>query len=284
MRLVSILAGVVSAVVSTTLPGVAHAEKTYAGPASVPVFHPLCLQPLREHKADGGAFDMAACAKKHQNIVVKNTPDGGYFASRPAGAAGQSGGYVVYRPIGTLDNALELLLVHNKADKPYAESSVYVVGRLPELGPQMRDFLTTIEEKGDRCNGGVQSARLVSEALLEVDLNVSPAALMRITQPKTPGFKTFTGTVSTLSLKPKGKLDDRPTTCIGTLTKTYDLLENKEGMAWVSFLQNANRVADEPYQQCFDDLVADYVKPPATLSMKEFQLFVELFNAECKVD
>lgn len=284
MRLKPLLAGVVSAAAVTAFSSTAMAEKTYEGPASVPIYHPLCLQPLREHKQDGGAFDMAACAQTHQSIVVKNTPDGGFFASRPLNESGQSQGYVVYQPIGTLDNSLELLLVHNKADKPFAESSVYVLGRLPDLGPQVRDFLTTIEEKGDRCNGGVQSARLVSEAILEVDLNVSPAALMRITQPKTPEFKTFTGAVSSLSLKPKGQLDDRPTTCIGTLTKTYDLIENKEGMAWVSFLQNANRVADEPYQQCFDALVKDYVKPPATLSMKEFQLFVELFNAECQIN
>lgn len=260
----------------------ALASASYEGPESVPVFHPLCLQKLKNQEAEGGAFDMALCSEKYKNIPVKQTPDGGYYAKRPVDAAGQTQGYVVYKPIGTLDNAMELLLVHDKVDQQATKASVYVIGRLPHLSPDSRDFITRIGEGGDGCNGGIRSARLVSKAILEVDININPATLMALDKlnQKTPtvGKKMA---VSSLSLKPKNKLDDRPTTCIGTVTKTYDLLNNSEGYAWVHFIKESTRVALDPYQQCFDDLVADFVKPPQTINMQDFEIFSRLFSSEC---
>ncbi len=259
----------------------AIAGPSYEGPESVPVFHPLCLKELKDQEEEGGALDMAICSDKYKNIMVKQTPDGGYYAKRPVNAAGQTQGYVVYKPVGTLDKAMELLLVHDKADQQGTKASVYVIGRLPHLTPDSRDFITSLGEGGDGCNGGIQTARLVSEAILEVDINVNPATLMALDKlnSKTPVRKT--AKVSSLSLKPKSKLDDRPTTCIGTVTKTYNLLNNSEGYAWVNFIKESTRVALDPYQQCFDDLVADFVKPPQTINMQDFEIFSRLFSSEC---
>lgn len=259
----------------------ALAGASYEGPESVPVFHPLCLKELKDQEEEGGALDMAVCSDKYKNIIVKQTPDGGYYAKRPVNAAGQTQGYVVYKPVGTLDKAMELLLVHDKVDQQGAKASVYVIGRLPHLTPDSRDFITTLGEGGNGCNGGIQTARLVSEAILEVDINVNPATLMALDKlnSKTPVRKT--AKVSSLSLKPKNRLDDRPTTCIGTVTKTYNLLNNSEGYAWVNFIKESTRVALDPYQQCFDDLVADFVKPPQTINMQDFEIFARLFSSEC---
>lgn len=259
------------------------AGASYEGPESVPVFHPLCLEELKNQEEEGGALDMMLCSEKHINSAVKQTPDGGYYAKRPVDDAGQSQGYVVYKPVGTLDKAMELLLVHDKSNQQAAKASVYVIGRLPHLTPDSRAFITSIGEGGNGCNGGIQSARLVSEAILEVDINVNPATLMALdklnqTEESQP---QETATLSNLSLKPKNKLDDRPTTCIGTVTKTYDLLNNKEGYAWVNFIKEHTRVALDPYQQCFDALVADFVKPPQTINMKDFEVFSQLFSSEC---
>lgn len=272
----------VSLVISSSFAQPAIAGASYEGPESVPIFHPLCLKELKDQEEEGGALDMALCSDKYKDIVVKQTPDGGYYAKRPVGLTGQTQGYVVYKPVGTLDKAMELVLVHDKVDQQGAKASVYVIGRLPHLTPDSRDFITSLGEGGDGCNGGIQTARLVSEAILEIDINVNPATLMTLdglTQ-KTPAFSNTTA-VSSLSLKPKNKLDDRPTTCIGTVTKTYDLLKNSEGYAWVNFIKENTRVALDPYQQCFDALVADFVKPPQTINMQDFEIFSRLFSSEC---
>ncbi len=273
---------VASLITSLPFTGQAVAGASYKGPESVPVFHPLCLKELKDQEDDGGALDMALCSEKYKDIVVKKTPDGGYYAKRPVDATGQTQGYVVYKPVGTLDKAMELLLVHDKGDQQGTKASVYVIGRLPHLNPDSRDFITSLGEGGVGCNGGIQSARLVSEAILEVDINVNPATLMALDKlnKKTPALSK-TVAVSSLSLKPKNTLDDRPTTCIGTVTKTYDLLNNGENYAWVHFIKENTRVALDPYQQCFDDLVADFVKPPQTINMQDFEIFSRLFSSEC---
>jgi hypothetical protein len=285
MRFTSL--AVASLVFSLPFTASVHAGASYEGPESVPIFHPLCLNELKTQEDEGGAFDMDACSEKHKDIVVKQTPDGGYYARRPVDELGQSQGYVVYQPVGTLDKAMELLLVHDRQDQKGTDASVYVIGRLPHIGAGTRDFITSIGESGDRCNGGIQSARLVSEAILEVDINVNPATLMALdTLGSTLDLASAQkvskdASIQSLSLKPKSKLDDRPTTCIGTVTKTYDLLKDKESFAWVHFIKENTRVALDPYQQCFDALVADFVKPPQTINMQDFELFSRLFNSEC---
>jgi hypothetical protein len=272
-----------SLIITLPLAATAVAGASYEGPESVPIFHPLCLNELKTQEDEGGALDMDACSEKYKSILVKQTPGGGYYAKRPVDELGQSQGYIVYQPVGTLDKAMELLLVHDKQDNKGADASVYVIGRLPHIGPSSRDFITSIGESGDRCNGGIQTARLVSEAILEVDININPATLMAL-DPLGNAVAQNTNnsaSIGSLSLKPKSKLDDRPTTCIGTVTKTYDLLNDKESYAWVHFITENTRVALDPYQQCFDALVADFVKPPQTINMQDFELFSSLFNSEC---
>lgn len=258
-----------------------QAERSYEGPESIPEFHPLCLEQLRNQQANGGALDMLGCSEL-QTTPVKRMPDGGFLAKRPVNLYGQSQGFVIYKPLGTLDGSMELLLVHDKTNKPIADSSIYVIGRLPDHPEGYRDFLTRIEEKGDRCNGGIQSAELINESVLEVNLTVNPDTLMRITDPRHVKANANGGVeVTDLNQKSRGRLDDRATTCIARVTKTYDLLDNKQGFARVEFFNDSTRVALDPYQQCFDKLVKDFVKPPQTITMQDFALFRELFKSEC---
>jgi hypothetical protein len=292
MRFISL--ALVSLLATVPFTEMAYAGATYEGPDSIPLFHPLCLNGLKNQEEEGGAFDMSRCSEKYQSIVVKQTPDGSYYAKRPANAAGEGQGYVVYQPIGTLDKAMELLLVHNKESHKETQASIYVIGRLPHLSAGSRAFITSIGEGGDRCNGGIQSARLMSEAILEVDVNVNPATLMALAPldssglekesdqaPKKSLIKSALSSLS-LSLKPKRQLDDRPTTCIGSVTKSYNLLNDNKSYTWVHFREDNTRVAVDPYQQCFDELVADFVKPPQTINMQDFEVFKQLFISECK--
>lgn len=274
----SLTAALASALLSVAT--VSQAERSYQGPESIPEFHPLCLEQLRNQKANGGALDMFACSEL-QTTPIKRMPDGGFLAKRPNNLYGQSQGFIIYKPLGTLDNSMELLLVHDKTSKPIADSSIYVIGRLPDHPEGYRDYLTRIEEKGDRCNGGIQSAVLINESLLEVNLTVNPDALMRITDPAAQANSADGVEVRDLNDKAKGRLDDRSTTCIGRVTKTYNLIDNKQGFARIEFFNDSTRVALDPYQQCFDKLVKDFVKPPQTISMQDFALFKELFKSEC---
>ncbi|SIS74336.1 hypothetical protein [Neptunomonas antarctica] len=290
MRFISL--ALVSLLATIPFTGMAYAGATYEGPDSVPLFHPLCLNGLKSQEDEGGAFDMSRCSDEYQSIVVKQTPDGSYYAKRPENTSGEAQGYVVYQPIGTLDKAMELLLVHDKESQKETQASIYVIGRLPHLSEGSRAFITSIGEGGDRCNGGIQSARLISEAILEVDINVNPATLMALESldssgsdnesDQAPQKSLIKSALSSLSLKPKRQLDDRPTTCIGSVTKSYDLLNDKKSYTWVHFREENTRVAVDPYQQCFDELVADFVTPPQTINMQDFEVFKQLFISECK--
>jgi len=257
------------------------AEASFEGPESVPVFHPLCFKPLKEEQGNGGAFSMDWCSAQQQDVEVKKMPDGSYFAKRPNNELGEGQGFVVYQPIGTLDDAMELLLVHDKASSSDIETAIYVIGRLPGFPSGTRDFITSIEEEGKRCNGGIKTARLVSAAILEVDINMNPALLMSLEDGSGSERVASIDSLSSLSLKPTGTLDNRETSCIGTITKTYDLLENKQSYAWISFIKDTTRVAVDPYQQCFDQLVIEFIEPPKTISMQDFTLFTRALHGKC---
>lgn len=257
------------------------AERSFAGPDDIPVFHPLCLQPLKQHEADGGAFDMDACSAALEDIPVKLTP-GGYYAKRPANAAGEPQGFAVYQPVGVLDDAMELLLVHDKQGSEPLVSEIFVVGRISDISPGTRDYLTSIEEAGQRCNGGIKSAKLISEKELLVELNVNPDALMRLA-----GDASYSQEISddsetaALSLIPPGKLDDRPTTCIGTVVKYYNLLDDQEGLSAVHLNRVMAGGADDPYQACFDKLVEKRFGKQAELTPEAFEAFSREFLLEC---
>lgn len=249
-------------------PPALSAQATYEGPESVPVFHPLCLLQLKAHQSDGGAFDMVDCAAamQGQGPDVKRTPNGGYFAKEGGDNAGR---YVLYQPIGTLDDSLELLLVH-QGQGGNMDSAVYVIGRLPGAG-SLRDYITSIEEKGRKCRGGIQSAQLISEAILEISLNVNPHTLLQMFGYTTDGQKA------------SGQgLDNREAHCVATVTKRYDLLNNREFLHGVTFLPTLLKPLDtNPVQACFNRLVQDSTQPEQLITLEEFNFFVNIFDAEC---
>ncbi|WP_277253611.1 hypothetical protein [Neptunomonas phycophila] len=266
---------------------VATMAASYKGAESVPLFHPLCFEPLMAQEDDGGAYDMAACAEEFKDIPVKRTPDGGLYAKRPAreDESALTAGYVVYEPIGTLDEALELVLYHDKQPEKAIHARVLVMARLPGFSPLYREYITSIDEAGTRCNGSIQGARLISEAILEVDLNVNSATLMKLAAPELPLGKAGQASddIASLSLKPKDQLDNNESHCIGTVTKTYNLIDSREALKNLSFITGLKPTAANPYQACFDGLLDEFIKPPGTLDLQEFDLFKQLFVTTCGI-
>jgi hypothetical protein len=257
---------------------------SFDGPDSVLSFHPLCIEPLmgqKEAMIEGGAFDMGECYEAFKDIEVKVTPDGSFYAKRPIIDPKQTEGYVVYKPIGTLDGALELLVYHNKQPDQLLRSQVLVVARLPHINKTAREFITSIDAAGERCNGGIQTARLLSEEILEVDLNSNAAFLMDTFAPEFEGLNGRGDKVANLSLGKGATLDNNPSHCIATVTKTYNLLDSRETLTSISFATKFRPKATNPYQQCFDDLVDEFIKPPATVEPADMEMFKQLLIGNC---
>lgn len=243
-----------------------HAEPSFLGPDSVPQYHPLCLDQLKNWQEDGGAFDMNKCAQELAEVKVIETADQSFYAKR----AVPDSGYVAYKPIGSLDNAMEVLLVYDKQDKAPL-TSIYFIGRIPgaEL---MRDFLTTVEEGGDRCLGGVNDARLISPSELEVDLNVTTDKILTFLQDEKAE--------STAEFSLKGA-KYQAYACAGTITKTYNLLDNQVRYTRVTFTRDESRKVINRADRCYDQLVASELEAPRVLDMQQYETFMQRYSEVC---
>ncbi len=260
----SLTAGMLSALISTA----SSAEKTFSGPLSVAEFHPLCLPLLRDWQADGGALNMQQCALKYKKIEISKTAEGAFFSKK----ADSKNGYIAYKPIGTLDNAIELLLVFNKAEANPI-SSIYFLGRIP--GAKLtRDFLTTIEDGGDRCLGGVRDARLVSESELEVDVNATVNHILTFLDDEQ------SNNTANISFNANSY---QSFACAGTITKTYNLVSNDMQYSKVSFAHDESRKVVDKGSRCFEKYVAENIPVPRVLDMGQYQEFLQDYQLHCKI-
>ncbi|MEH6445402.1 MAG: hypothetical protein V7784_16020 [Oceanospirillaceae bacterium] len=242
------------------------AAPSFQGPSSVPQFHPLCLSILKDWSQDGGALDMQQCALTQSDVEVIKTPDGAYYAKRVNGEAG----FMAYKPIGSLDESMELLLVYDKKNgNPI--TSIHFLGRIPGSALN-RAFLTTIEKGGDRCLGGVSAARLISPSELEVDVNATVHQMLT--------FLTDSGSrdATSLSLKPNNY---EAYACAGTITKTYNLISNKMNFSKVTFTRDESRKVIDKSSRCYDKVVAEQLSAPRVLDMAQYQDFLETYKQHC---
>lgn len=256
-----------SAVISLgVLPVQGNGAPSFQGPDSVPRYHPLCLSVLKDWDRDGGALDMQQCAYKQGEIPVTKTASGAYYAKR----AEENGGYMAYKPIGTLDDAIELLLVYNKKNANPL-TSIYFLGRIP--GEQLgRDFLTTLEDGGDRCQGGVNDARLISASELEVDINATVRTMLT--------FLADDAEQDTASLSLKAD-SYQAFACAGVITKTYNLIDNKMHYSRVTFTRDESRKEIEQSSRCYDQVVANSIEEPRVLDMEQYQQFLDSYQQQC---
>ncbi|OUS23149.1 hypothetical protein A9R01_16770 ['Osedax' symbiont bacterium Rs2_46_30_T18] len=256
-------AGIMLTALSPVVFGAVH---SHAGPDSVAKFHPLCLDVLKQWQEDGGAVDMQSCAQQYQSSEVLETAEGAYYAQRPKGQPG----YMAYKPIGSLDDSMELLLVYDKRSQNPI-TSIYFIGKIP--GAEMtRDFLTTIEEGGDRCLGGVSDARLLSSSLLEVDVNATVHQMLTFMD------DSASSNTSTVSFKPKNY---QAYACAGTITKNYDLLTNKMHYSKVSFTRDESRKVIDKSAVCYDQYVAENLPENKVLDMTEYAQFLVDYKKSC---
>ena len=243
------------------------AAPSFAGPESVAKFHPLCLGVLKTWQEDGGALDMQRCAYDMRSSKVIKTSEGAYYAKRVDGAAG----YMAYKPIGSLDNSMDLVLVYDKQETTPL-TSIYFLGRIPGSAIT-RDFLTTIEDGGDRCLGGVNDARLITASKLEVDINLTIDQMLNILE------DNVVEDTANISFKADNY---QAYACAGTVTKTYDLISSEMQYTRVSFSRDESRREIASGWRCYDRLVAQSLKPPTVLTMDEYKAFVQSYKQQCE--
>jgi hypothetical protein len=242
------------------------AAPSFQGPSSVPQYHPLCLSILEDWPEDGGALDMQQCAQTQRDAEVTKTSDGAYYANRANGETG----FMAYKPIGSLDESMELLLVYDKKNgNPI--TSIYFLGRIP--GSELtRAFLTTIEKGGDRCLGGVSAARLISPSELEVDVNATVRQMLTFLR------DSGSSNAANLSLKPNNY---QAYACAGIITKTYNLISNKMHFSKVAFTRDESRKVIDKSSRCYERVVAEQLSAPRILDMTQYQDFLDTYKQHC---
>ena len=247
-------------------PALTVAAPSFAGPESVAKFHPLCLSILRDWQLDGGALDMQECAYQQRSNEVIKTAEGVYYAKRANGDSG----FLAYKPIGSLDNAMDLVLVNDK-ELANPLTSIYFLGRIPGAA-LTRDFLTTIEDGGDRCLGGVNAARLISASKLEVDVNATVDQILTFLE-DSPSSNT-----ADISLKPDNY---QAYACAGIITKTYDLISSEMQYSRVAFTRDESRKQIAANSRCFDNVVVQELTPPRVLDIEQYKDFLQIYHQQC---
>ncbi len=242
------------------------AAPSYLGPSSVAKYHPLCLEILKNWSEDGGALDMQNCAYQQRDAKVIKTAEGAYFAERLNGQPG----YIAYKPIGSLDQSMDVVLVYDKqATNPI--TSIYFIGRIP--GNHLtRDYLTSIESGGDRCLGGVKSARLISPSQLQVEVNATVNHILTFLD------DTVSSDTASISFKPDSY---QAFACAGSITKTYNLISNKVSYSSVAFTRDESRKVIAKNSRCYERVVAEFLEPPRILDIKQYKDFLLTYKQRC---
>ena len=126
---------------------------------------------------------------------------------------------------------------------------------------------------GDRCNGGVERAKLIEGRALEVDYNLTPLDLVSEADEEV-AEQAFDDLLSCAIC------------CIGTVRRRLDLASKKETMISATITQF---VGDEmaaggsrSVQACFDGVVRKAARPlPHTFSPAEITTLAQSFPKTC---
>ena len=152
-------------------------------------------------------------------------------------------------------------------------------------------------ERGDRCNGGIASAKMTSEWTLELGEKLTPHDLfvyravraLKRDKTKVQYEAVENETIEPISprlmeLEPYRDLDTAATSCIGTATTEYDLDGGTSKLVSITLtgLGDPKLVAKHKYQACFNKVVKAAVPSfPKTLEPDEIRALSKTFESQC---
>jgi uncharacterized protein len=240
--------------------------------------HPACLWTIVEQDSEEQAaaapaprIPLAACARGSRHIPVSAGNEGSFSAP---GAVDGYPTWLSYRLLGELPDGRDVAAVWYSSGGTGQFSELYLLRRAPT--PDHRDVVLSgelIGGGGDRCNGGVEQAKLVDAHTLEVDYSVTPLDLLSEADDEVA----------------ERAFDDLPSCaicCIGTVRRRLDVSTRKETIvsATVAQFPGDEMVSggSGSVQSCFDGLVRKVAGPlPHTFSADELTALARTFAETC---
>ena len=234
---------------------------------------PLCLDPLVNGSGEADArireIDLAACRTALANVPVDPGVDGYEFQRRadfryPAGTLG-------YKQLGTLSGGGWVIAVADSGGGTGWFSSVMVLKKTADR--------LTVEQDipfGDRCNGGLDSAKLEAGGKLSVSVNITPYDLAVLSLgPKSSGIP---------GVKAYDDLDASAAGCIGTSLYTISFATGASELtgARIGDLKDEESASGFRLEPCFNKVIRSVVKKlPGSVDLAGLKRLTEDFEKQC---
>jgi uncharacterized protein YecT (DUF1311 family) len=243
--------------------------------ADLGFIHPNCLWPIidqdPEETKTAPRIPLEACARGNRHIAV-TTGDQGSFSAQ--GAVEGFPTWLSYRLLGKLPDGRDIAIVWYNSGGTGQFSELYLLRRAPTDG--LRELVLTgelIGGGGDRCNGGIEEAKLSGGPALEVDYNLTPLDLLSEAD-EGVAEQAFEGLLSCAIC------------CIGTVRRRLDLVSKKETMVSATitqFLDDEMATGGaKSVQACFDALTRKAAGSlPHTFSPAEINGLAQSFAKTC---
>ena len=257
--------------------GVAVEPPVQPAAARQPDFvHPLCLDLALGGRAGEGAGGeqpgpvlLAACDRGHRHVPVTTRADQpGWLVAE--GTAAGAPTWIGYRPIGKLADGRTIVQVDWNGGGTGTFSEIAELRQAHAEGAGAATLTArTVLGGGDRCNGGIDSARLDGTAV-ETAFRATPAALIAGGDPK-------------LDVARYG-LYDCAICCAGSVRHRYDLQTGTDAVIGATIAESLGTDGGDAdgAQACFDRLVKEGRGPlPQALSAAELTELARRFVAAC---
>lgn len=238
--------------------------------------HPACLWQIIEQDPDekpAPRIPLGACARGNRHIPATASDDGSFSAP---GASEGLPTWLSYRILGKLAEGRDVAAVWYNSGGTGQFSELYLLQRTPGAGRD--DVMLSgelIDGGGDRCNGGIESAKLTGAGTIEVDYNLTPLDLLSEAD-ENVAEEVFEDLMSCAVC------------CVGTVRRRLDVATKKATTISVTITQLvedevANGTGGRPsVQACFDGVTRKAAGSlPHTFSPTEITALARNFAKTC---
>lgn len=239
----------------------------YTGPSP----HPLCVLAaigdlLGENDGPANATPSvaaAACQKGHSHIPVNRDRPG--WLGAPTLTEGYGGDFA-YQSIGKLADGTEVLLLNQSGGGTGQFSAIGTLRRQTNAKGEAAFTGAMIIPGGDRCNGGINSAKIDGKDIL-IDRNATPSDLLGAI-----GVKSVPDTIPSCAV-----------CCVGTVTTRDSADGEKSALQTITFddADAVKMVAEVPGGACLAKLIQAR-KLPYSLPAAEARKLGQDFTRTCK--
>ena len=283
--------------------------------------HPFCIQQLVRmgdvhfETEKEQALPIKVCNQHYRKAPIEIKGDyyvaevKGVYANAFKGAKQTRVPFYKYRIAGYHRNVVVVDLAEGVGDAGVYSAIALVTG-WPVTESQSKDSrdmggdldLVGVLERGDRCNGGIASAKMSGNATLELGEKITPYDLfvyravraLRRDKNAVAYHQVENETIEPISpklmeLEPYRDLDTAATSCIGTAATEYDLDSGTSKLVSITLTGLVDKdpkwVAKHKHQACFNKVVKAAVPSfPKTLEPDEISALSKTFESQCLGD